>query len=140
MPYLEITIPRIDDETRTILSEKLTDAFVEASGFPKEIFGIRFDEYEYGEVASGGKMITQDDGRPNLHFQLFCPRINRTKKQNVVRSLTEAFVECIGKQDWKPVIHISEHSYDNVGVDGKLLSDAYPELSEKKFYYPLQDE
>ena len=39
--------------------------------------------------------------------------------------------------DCRPVIHIQEHPYDNVGVDGELLSDLFPELVKRKFDYPL---
>jgi hypothetical protein len=54
--------------------------------------------------------------------------------------MTRALVEVMGKPDWKPVIHLCEHPYDNVGVDGQLLSDSYEELAGRKYYYDLSNE
>ncbi|MFH2049488.1 MAG: tautomerase family protein [bacterium] len=137
MPCLEIVIPEIDQETKTKLADKLTKAFAKSTKFPTDIFGIRFIEYKPGETASGGKMWDGKIGRPYLHFLLYCPRIDRTAKQNVVKSFTKAYTESIGNSDWKPVIHICEHPYDNVGVEGELLSDTYEECAKSKFYYEL---
>lgn len=41
------------------------------------------------------------------------------------------------KPAWQPVIHLCEHPYDNVGVEGKLLSELYPELAQRPYYYDL---
>lgn len=72
-----------------------------------------------------------------MHFLLYCPRIDRIAKQNIVKNFTQAYTDCIGKPDWKPVIHICEHFYDNVGVEGELLSDTYEECAKSKYYYEL---
>ncbi|MBI4534132.1 MAG: tautomerase family protein [Candidatus Melainabacteria bacterium] len=74
-----------------------------------------------------------------LHLNLYCPRLTRSKKQLLVRLLTEAFVVAVQQRHWEPVIHINEHPYDNVGVGGQLLSDAYPECAARKFYYELSE-
>ncbi|MCP4633614.1 MAG: hypothetical protein GY855_11865 [candidate division Zixibacteria bacterium] len=140
MPCLEIVMPREDIEIKRSLAGKLTDAFSNSTGFPGEIFGIHFIEYDIGDTASGGDLWDNSAEIPYLHFKLFCPRINRKTKQAVVSSFTETFIKCFGKPEWKPVIHICEHSYDNVGVNGQLLSDAYEECADRQFYYDLVDE
>lgn len=130
-------MPRTDPETKAALAKDLTEAFTAATPFPAEIFGIRFAEYDPGHAASGGRIITSDDERPYLHMLFYSPRLDRKTKQALVKGLTEAFTKVLGKPAWKPVIHLCEHPYDNVGVDGQLLSDAYSELAEREFYYPL---
>jgi len=140
MPCLEIIIPEIDLEIREKLSVKLTEAFAASTKFPADIFGIRFMEYKAGEAANGGKVWDGKTGRPYLHFLLYCPRIDRMVKQNVVRSFTKAYTESIENPDWKPVIHICEHPYDNIGVEGELLSDTYEECAKSKFYYELPED
>ncbi len=140
MPCLEISVPNMDDRTRRALASELTDVFVDTTGFDREIFGIRFQEYGWNEAASGGSLIDASTVRPYLHFLLYCPRISRANKQKLVREFTAAYTHCVGRPDWQPVIHICEHPYDNVGVGGELLSDAYPELADSKFYYEISDD
>ena len=43
MPCLEISMPTLDKETKAKLSEELTLAFGELSGFDSEIFGILYN-------------------------------------------------------------------------------------------------
>jgi phenylpyruvate tautomerase PptA (4-oxalocrotonate tautomerase family) len=140
MPCLEMTLPKLDDSTKTELAERLTSAFAELSGFPGEIFGICFKEYERGNAASGGKIWLGGETRPYLHFLLYSPRLSRAIKQSLVDKFTSIFTDVLGKPEWKPVIHLCEHPYDNVGVDGQLLSDLYEELGNRKFYYDTSDE
>ncbi len=140
MPCLEISIPTVDKETRRHLARSLTDAFVSTTGFGAEIFGVRFLEYEPGKASSAGELWDGGDGRPYLHFLLYCPRLRKEVKAQVVEALTAAYTEGVGKPEWKPVIHIAEHPYDNVGVGGKILSDAYDECANRKFYYEMTDE
>lgn len=77
---------------------------------------------------------------PYLHMILYSPRLRRSVKQKLVHTLTAAFMDVIGNPEWKPVIHITEHPYDNVGVDGQLLSDTYEECANAEFYYDLLDD
>ncbi|MFH1374102.1 MAG: hypothetical protein ABII79_09930 [bacterium] len=140
MPCLEITMPRTDTDTRQQLATKLTETFAQNTRFEAEIFGVRFCEYDVGEAASGGKLWDGREGRPYLHFVLYCPRISRVVKQNVVKALTAVFTECLSKPDWLPIIHICEHPYDNLGVAGELASDAFEECANRNFYYELTDE
>ena len=139
MPCLEISLPVIPDSVRVRLAETLTAAFSEHTGHPPEIFGIRFFEYEWGRASSAGQICAPEDERPYLHMLLYTPRLKRAVKRRVVDVLNAAFVKAIGQPKWEPVIHLCEHPYDNVGVGGRLLSDLYPELAEKPFYYPTSD-
>lgn len=136
MPCLEVSMPATNLKTRETLVNELTAAFAESTSFPSEIFGIRFHEYELNYAASGGRMITQAE-RPYVHFVLYSPRITREAKQKLVERFTQAYTRVMDQPTWHPVIHISEHPYDNVGVEGKLLSDAYEQLRERKFYYDM---
>ncbi len=140
MPCLEITMPKVEAETKEKLSAELTKAFDESTKFGPEIFGIYFDEYEPGQAASGGTICDESTGRPYLHMVLYCPRVGRSTKQKLVEAFSSVFVSVLEKPDWQPVIHIDEHPYDNVGVNGKLLSDSYDELTKSKFYYELPTE
>lgn len=58
--------------------------------------------------------------------------MTREKKAACVAALTEAFARSTGHDVENLVIHIEEHSYDNVGVGGRLLTDTYPELAERE--------
>jgi 4-oxalocrotonate tautomerase family enzyme len=66
------------------------------------------------------------------HIVVYCPRLTREKKVACVAALTEAFERTTGHSAEHLVIHIEEHSYDNVAVGGRLLTDAYPELAERE--------
>ena len=71
------------------------------------------------------------------HIVVYSPRLSREKKVACVAALTEAFCTTTGLDKENLVIHLEEHSYDNIAVAGKLLTDAFPEIagSEK----PLQE-
>lgn len=140
MPALEVVMPKTDQKTKELLAKSLTEAFVSATNFEAEIFGIHFCEYEKDSVAIGGKIWDGKNGKPFLHLVLHCPRIRRSTKQKVVEALTDTFAETIGNQQWRPVVHICESPYDNVGVDGKLLSDLHEECAKRKFYYELPND
>ena len=139
MPCLEISLPKIDIGTKEKLTHALTKVFAESTKFGAEIFGIRYHEYEAGQSASGGVVWDGRSGRPYLHMLLYIPRINRAMKQMLVEKFSTSFVETVGKENWIPVIHICEHPYDNVGVEGKLLSDQYDACAKSKFYYDVDD-
>ena len=138
MPCLEITMPKQDIEAKRRLACALTDAFDQATPFGREIFGIHFTEYERGGAATGGNLcLDRENSRPYLHLALYCPRMTRKAKAQIVAAFTTAFVEVADDPNIKPVIHICEHPYDNVGVDGALLSDSYEACADSEFYYPL---
>ncbi|MCP4705897.1 MAG: hypothetical protein GY865_14960 [candidate division Zixibacteria bacterium] len=137
MPCLEITMPNADIQIKEKLTKELTKAFDEATHFGAEIFGIYFNEYEFGNAASGGVICENNIKRPYLHMLMYCPRVSRITKQKLVESFSSVFTSVFGKEDWQPVIHICEHPYDNVGVNGKLLSDSFEACANSKFYYEL---
>ena len=140
MPCLEIAMPKVDTQTKAQLADRLTEAFATVSGFPAEIFGVNFKEYEPGAASSGGHLWDGGDSRPYLHFLLYSPRLKRSVKQKLVTTLSATFADCVGHAHWIPVIHLCEHPYDNVGVDGKLLSDCYDECAKSRFYYELPND
>ncbi len=140
MPSLEITLPRTEVQKKEKLAAELTKVFDESTKFGAEIFGIYFNEYEQGSAASGGVLCEKISDRPYLHMLLYCPRISRVTKQKLVESFSSVFTTVLGNEEWKPVIHICEHPYDNIGVNGKLLSDSYEECAKSEFYYELPRE
>ena len=139
MPLLEISMPKVDAVTKENLSKNLTKTFTESSRFEAEIFGICYHEYEIGQAGRNGKIWDGTNGQPYLHMVLYIARIDRVTKQRLVENLTQVFTETIGKGNWYPVIHICEHPYDNIGVEGRLLSDQYEECAKSKFYYNVSD-
>lgn len=139
MPSLEISMPCCETERKGRLTAALSSAFTKTTGLPKEIFGIRYHEYQHGEAAKGGELWDGKQARPYLHMVFYCPRLEKSAKQEVVKQFSAVFCECLGQPSWQPVIHICEHPYDNVGVDGELLSDSREECAGKSFYYELPD-
>ena len=140
MPLLEITLPKTDAETKERLSKNLTKAFTDSSRFEAEIFGIRYNEYEIGQAGRNGQIWDGKNGQPYLHMVLYTARVDRLTKQRLVENFTQVFTETTGKENWYPVIHICEHSYDNIGVEGRILSDQYESCANSKFYYDVGDE
>ena len=137
MPCLEISLPKVSIQTKERLAAALTEAFCSATSHPSEIFGIRYLEYEMGQAAVGGKLVSDEITTPYIHFLLYCPRLRRNQKQKLASSLSQAFVSVVENKSWMPTIHICEHPYDNVVVGGQLLSDAYEECAKRKFYFEL---
>jgi 4-oxalocrotonate tautomerase family enzyme len=66
------------------------------------------------------------------HIVVYCPRLTHEKKAACVAALTEAFERSTGLEADLLTIHIEEHSYNNIGVAGRLLADTYPELAERE--------
>lgn len=131
MPCLELTLPECDKAVKAALAESLTAAFAGSTGHSREIFHIAFHELRPGQSAVAGAL----DAGPYLHLLLYCPRLSREQKQALVRGFSGAVREHFGKD---PILHIVEHPYDDVGVNGQLLSDLFPELRGRKFYYPME--
>ena len=66
------------------------------------------------------------------HIVVYSPRLTREKKVSCARELTQAFERTTGISAEHLVIHFEEHSYDNVAVGGKLLTDLEPALAERE--------
>lgn len=137
MPCMELSVPKLTRNVKATLAAELTAAFCSTTGHSAEIFGIRFFEYDMENASTGGRLCDSGNSKPYLHILLYCPRLKRSAKQKLAIALSTGFSKGIGHSDWSPIIHISEHPYDNVVVNGKLLSDAYEECAKRKFYYEL---
>lgn len=138
MPSLEITLPQIDLEIRKTLARRLTEDFSQALGFPPDLLGIRFAEYRPEEVAVGGVLVLEAQGRNHVHLLLYSPRISREKKRKFGALVHRSFQQIFPDEGISPVIHICEHPYDNIVIEGELLSDKYEECRQSEFYYPLE--
>lgn len=140
MPSLEVLLPKTDLKTRGALAFQLTKAFMEATGgkFGKNEFSVFFMEYGMGFASMGGKLWDDEDDYAPVHMALLTTKLTRAQKKNSVELFTKAMKDA-GNKDWYIVVHISEHPYDNIGVNGKVLSDLIPELSKRKFYYETKD-
>lgn len=137
MPCIEVSLPKINRETRVALAAGLTEAFCSSTGHPAGIFGLRFFEYEQTAAATGGKLCDSPGVSPYLHMLVYCPRLKRSIKQKVGAALTNAFARATKQPEWLPVIHICEHPFDNIVVGGKLLTDVYEDCAKRSFYYEL---
>lgn len=92
MPYLEVTMPRAGEAVRSALAKNLTQAFVEATGFPGEIFHVRFCQYEPGEMSVGAGELWTGQGTPHLHMMFHGPQLGVEIKRKAAELLTKAFV------------------------------------------------
>ena len=130
MPWMEVTIPKTDRQKIEQLLAKLNQEFIDGTGFEDEILYVRFSEFETGTAGASGQ-ISQE---PNFaHVVLYTPRLRFDIKRSVIAGLTRAF-EIVSA---KPLIHILEFPYDNIGVEGQLLTDADDELASRPYYYVL---
>jgi phenylpyruvate tautomerase PptA (4-oxalocrotonate tautomerase family) len=129
MPWMEVTIQKTDSALKQQLIAKLNQEFIDATGFEDEVLYVRFSEFESGDTGASG----QTGGSGYAHIILYCPRMRFDVKRSVVAGLTGA-LEMIQA---KPLIHILEFPYENIGSDGRLLTDADEELASRPFYYVL---
>lgn len=72
------------------------------------------------------------------HIIIYCPRLERDKKAACAAAVTEAFERTTGLGGELLTIHFEEHSYNNIAVGGRLLTEAYPELYERERAYQKQ--
>jgi 4-oxalocrotonate tautomerase len=66
------------------------------------------------------------------HIIIYSPRMSRETKIACAKAVTQAFEATTGHSAELLTIHFEEHSYDNIAVGGKLLTDAFPELEAKE--------
>jgi phenylpyruvate tautomerase PptA (4-oxalocrotonate tautomerase family) len=130
MPWMEVTIPTSDKAVRQELIASLNQQFIDATGFEDEVLYIRFSEFE-PEMAGAAGTISPD--HTFAHLILYTPRMRFDVKRSVVAGLTRAFESL----KIKPLIHILEFPYDNIGVNGELLTDADDELASRPYYFVL---
>ncbi|NUM88104.1 MAG: hypothetical protein HUU37_02765 [Bdellovibrionales bacterium] len=98
MPCIEISLPKVSQETKSALAHELTKAFCSSTGHPPDIFGLRFFEYEPGTAAVAGKVLDEQAPQepPYLHMLVYCPRLRRSVKQKLGAELTRAFRSASG--------------------------------------------
>ena len=65
------------------------------------------------------------------HIVIYCPPLDKDKKVDVVKNMTEAFAQSTGHDPEIISVHIQEFSYHNIGVGGQLLSEVLPEKHVK---------
>lgn len=119
MPCLEVTLPECERSVKAALADALTTAMTETTGHDRSIFSVAFHELRAGQSALAGKL----DGGPYLHVVLYVTKLAREQKQTLVARFTAAIESAFHRA---PVVHIVEHTRDDVGVEGKLLSDLFP--------------
>ena len=129
MPWMEVTIRKIDDSTKEQLLQKLNREFIDATGFEDEVLYVRFSHFDKGEFGESG---TLSEGNI-AHIVIYCPRLRFDVKRSLASALTNAFQGT----GIKPFIHLLEFPYENIAVDGSLLTDADEELSSRPFYYVI---
>ncbi len=140
MPCLEISVPKLDTNIKSVLVERLTKAYVDSTGLEARIFGIRFFEYSIGDSANEGVLWDGSNGKPYHHFIFNGPRLSYKAKQKLVVSMTEAYISTINNPNWKPVFFINEYSYDNIGAEGEILSGREDgKFANRKFYFEMKD-
>ncbi len=125
MPCLEISIPKLDADKKELLAAKLTKVMADILQRSKEIFGIRFFEYDIGEASNAGKLWDGKNGKPYHHFILYIGHKEPDIKKKLISALTETYIEVIGETDWRPIIFINEFPFENMGVEGTPLSERY---------------
>jgi hypothetical protein len=129
MPWMEVTTRKMDSSAKQQLLQQLNGEFIDATGFEDEVLYIRFSEFDEGEFGESGAL---SEGNV-AHIILYSPRLRFDVKRSLASGLTKAF-EGTGV---KPLIHIVEFPYENIAVDGVLLTDADEELASRPFYYVI---
>ena len=81
MPCLEISVPKLENNIKTVLVERLTKAYVDSTGLEARIFGIRFYEYSIGDSANEAILWDGKKGKPYHHFVFSGPKLKYTTKQ-----------------------------------------------------------
>jgi phenylpyruvate tautomerase PptA (4-oxalocrotonate tautomerase family) len=129
MPWMEVTILKSETAVKQQLLERLNREFIDATGFEDEVLYIRFSEFEKGDFGKSGSFADADVA----NVLVYCPRLRFDVKRSLASGLTNAF-EGTGM---KPFLYIMEFPYENIAVDGQLLTDADEELASRPFYYVI---
>ena len=130
MPWMEVTMPKRENEIKEGLVRRLNQEFIDATGFEEEILYIRLSEFERTDAGAAGQLAGVEGV---AHVVLYTPRMRFDVKRMLVSGITNAFEGT----DAKPLIHILEFPYENIGVDGRLLADTDEELASRPYYYVL---
>jgi len=125
MLWMEVVLPAVAQIPREQLLARIQREFVDATGFEDEKLYVRFSEYGQDDLIESDARIA--------HVVLYCPRLRFDVKRSLASGLTAAFAD----HEIKPLIHIFEFPYENIAVDGTLLTDADDELASRPFYYVI---
>jgi hypothetical protein len=128
MLWMEIAIPQTSQIQKEQLFAKIQREFIDATGFEDEKLFVRFSEFHQDELKESGAPSTAA-----AHVTMYCPRLRFDVKRSLASGLTNAFAE----SGIRPLIHIFEFPYENIAVDGTLLTDADDELASRPFYYVI---
>jgi hypothetical protein len=90
---------------------------------------IHFSVYGPNDLAESGTF----SGARVAHLVIYCPRL----RFDVKRSLASGLTNALSEYGIKALIHIFEFPYENIAVDGTLLTDADDELASRPFYYVI---
>lgn len=74
------------------------------------------------------------------HILIYSPRLSRDAKVACARAVTEAFASTTGLEAELLTIHFEEHSYDNVAVGGRLLTDHDPAIAAREAEMQRRDD
>ena len=129
MPWMDVTMPGTDQAVKNQLLSRLNQEFIDATGFENETLYVRFSQFDPGDLGESGKPC----GSKVANVVLYCPRLRFDVKRSLAAALTGAF-EGTGT---KPFIHIVEFPYENIAVEGRLLTDTDEELASRPFYYVI---
>jgi hypothetical protein len=129
MLWMEVVIPAEAQIPRELLLSKIQREFVDATGFQDEKLYVRFSEYGQTDLGESGSFSSAN----MAHVVVYCPRLRFDVKRSLASGITSAFAG----HDCKPLIHIFEFPYENIAVDGTLLTDADDELASRPFYYVI---
>lgn len=129
MLWMEVVIPAALQIPRDQLLAKIQREFVDATGFQDEKLFVRFSEFGQSDLGESGSL----SGANIAHLVLYCPRLRFDVKRSLASGLTGVFAE----HAIRPLIHIFEFPYENIAVDGTLLTDADDELASRPFYYVI---
>ena len=129
MLWMEVVVPQNAQIAKNELAAKIQREFVDATGFEDEKLFIRFSEFDPTDVVESG---SASDVRV-AHVVLYCPRLRFDVKRSLASGLNRVFAD----SGIKPLIHIFEFPYENIAVDGTLLTDADDELASRPFYYVI---
>jgi len=126
---MEVTMPKTDQAAKEQLLSRLNQEFIDATGFEDETLYVRFSEFEQDDLWESGKL----SGVKVAHIILYCPRLRFDVKRSLVGGVNSAFNDIATKS----FIHIAEFPYENIAMDGCLLTDADEELASRPFYYVI---
>lgn len=132
MPYLRLTGPRLSDERRREVADRLTGVLVElftarqgpSAAEIRSRTTVHFTSYGPDELFVGGRVAGVD--QPDVTAELSDWSMSRRQQARVARRLTPVLTEEFGAAE--DAVNLRFHSYppDDFAVGGILLSRRIP--------------